>query len=199
MKRDPKMRIKMLWTALSAIFVILLVYYTLGKFVVQILEEKQHTRAEEIRLKELRGQCVKIRLAVNRFYDHHGYLPIKLVSDQTLDLDDERCIQMLRVLRNIERSDYPMNEKGRDYLDGVWLVPFVYDEGFRDLVVRKDPWGGSFRIRIDGDKDLEIKVQPKASAKPTLVKGQSALVWSNGPDGVMGVGEPEDDVISWRP
>jgi prepilin-type N-terminal cleavage/methylation domain-containing protein len=60
-----------------------------------------------------------------------------------------------------------------------------------------DPWGGTYKMVIDGDYDE--KVQPSQKGAPAIIlNGRRVAVWSEGADGKDGGGKIADDVITWN-
>ena len=150
--------------------------------------------------------CVEMEQAVQRFYDDNGTLPVEIAADTTFDSNSAEGLDMILVLMDQETTDPVLNAKGIKYLnvkqgkggetsgtDGL-----IYNSTGDTVLALFDPWGGDYKISLDGDFDETISVQPKAAASARNLQRRVAC-WSDGADGVDdGVtGSTKDDVTTW--
>lgn len=146
--------------------------------------------------------CTEMEQAIKRFFDDNGTMPIDVTGDTTIDSNSAEGLELLRVLLDKETGATTRNSKGIQYLnvkqgkndiDGV-----IYSDDGSTVEGIFDPWGGDYRITIDGDYDGSIDVQPKAETTSKTLARQVA-VWSDGADGTEdGVsGSTSDDVTTW--
>ncbi len=141
--------------------------------------------------------CVAIESAVNNFYTEYGTMPKdKLDADTTINSDDTN---LLNVLLGTETSASPLNTRSVKFLsvkegkaDKNGLIYNTDGKTVKDL---RDPWGGLFKIMLDGTYDEKIENQPTYS---TSLNGRRVAVWSGGADGVSGKGNIADDVTTWK-
>lgn len=158
------------------------------------IKKAKQTKAEHV--------CTEMQQAIKRFFDDNGTMPIDIAADTTIDSNSAQGIELLQVLLDKETGGTTRNAKGIKYLnvkqgkndiDGV-----IYSDDGTEVTGLYDPWGGDYRITIDGDYDGSIDVQPKAETTSRNLARQVA-VWSDGADGVEdGVtGETNDDVTTW--
>lgn len=140
--------------------------------------------------------CFELDEAVQRFHDDNGALPIDASSDETIDSNSAEGLMMLNLLygdgemgkgMSVRQPNYLNIKQGQNGVDGLFLSA----DGSEVMGLR-DPWGGSYKIRLDGNDDEEIEVQPKAQKEPRKLQRRVA-VWSDGKDS----DDPKDDVTTW--
>lgn len=138
-----------------------------------------------------RHQCLntvtQLSSAIDSFYNEYACLPLTGNADITVSTDTE-----IEVLKELLGMNGPINihgvrflsiKQGKNQKDGLIYRPDSYVlEGLFD------PWGGSYKIRLDLDYDEKIEVNG------VDVEDRRAAIWSDGPDRVSGT---EDDVRSW--
>lgn len=149
--------------------------------------------------------CTELEQGIQRFYDDNGTLPLDIAADSPsngIDSNSTEGLDLLLVLMNQEEADPPFNAKGIKYLnikqgksdtDGlIWNDAGTRVEGLYD------PWGGDYRIVLDGDFDEVITVLPKGASSGRKLQRRVA-VWSDGADGSdqSTVGKVQDDVTTW--
>ena len=146
--------------------------------------------------------CTELEQAVQRFYDDNGTLPVEIAADTELESNSAQGLGMILTLMNQETADPPLNGKGIKYLsvkqgnndiDGlIWNDAGTAVEGLYD------PWGGDYKIMLDGDFDESISVLPKGASTARLLQRRVA-VWSDGADGSQDgdIGTVKDDVTTW--
>lgn len=143
--------------------------------------------------------CTELQQGIENYYGDHHQMPLDLAADVTIESDSPQGLQLLRVLLNKEGPGPKENAKGHTYINikegnkGVDGLIYTDSGALKSLV---DPWGGSYKIRIDGDSDNKIEVKPKGSNK-TRELNKRAAVWTDGQDGVEDTGEAKDDVKTW--
>jgi len=145
--------------------------------------------------------CTEMESAIQRFYDDNGTMPLDVAVDTTVDSNSAEGIELLQVLldketvtdRNSKGHKYLNVKQGQNSIDGL-----IYSADGSEVQGLYDPWGGDYRIVIDGDYDGSITVQPKAEDTGRTLARQVA-VWSDGADGAEdGVnGKSNDDVTTW--
>jgi prepilin-type N-terminal cleavage/methylation domain-containing protein len=140
-----------------------------------------------------------IESAVNNFYTEYGSMPKSGDQDATVETDD---IQFLNVLLGTEGTGtnvlntrsirFLSVKEGKGKKNGL-----IYNSGGTTVQGLYDPWGGTYKVRLDLDYDERLaNVKPKAGAQVTL-NGRRVAVWSDGQDGVTATGKATDDVKTW--
>ena len=146
------------------------------------------------------ASCVAIESAVNNFYTEYGTMPVdNLSTDTTINSDD---LNLLNVLLGTETGSAPLNTRSVKFLSvkegKANKNGLVYDTSGSTVKGLYDPWGGLYKIALDGDYDEKIKAQPKGSSTSQTLNGRRVAVWSDGADGVSGTGKTADDVTTWK-
>lgn len=135
-----------------------------------------------------RGAIMQIEMAFQNFFDEYGMLPNEGTSDATFDSHKDTA--MFEALLGDDKTLSPKSIKyltmreGKDRKNGV-----VYDASGTSVIGVFDPWGGTYKIRLDLDYDNQIEVNGE------ILKGRRVAVWSDGPDQMAGTA---DDIYSWR-
>jgi prepilin-type N-terminal cleavage/methylation domain-containing protein len=139
-----------------------------------------------------------IESAVNNFYTEYGSMPMNGNADATVESNDT---QFLNTLLGTETGTNVLNTRGIRFLsvkEGKGNKNgLIYETGGSTVRGLYDPWGGTYKVRLDMDYDERLtNVKPKAGAQATL-NGRRVAVWSDGQDGVTATGKAADDVKTW--
>ncbi len=147
------------------------------------------------------GVCKELQLGIASFHAEYGKLPIRVSRDVTLDMNSAEGLALLNVLLGMVDGPNPVNVRGIKFIDikeaKAQRDGVVYAATDDRVVGFYDSWGGSYKVRLDGDGDEVVEVKPKAWNKAIKVEGSRVLIWSDGPDGVAERGGASDDVTSW--
>lgn len=146
--------------------------------------------------------CTELEQGINRFAEEYGTLPIDVTADTTFDSNSAQGMELLKVLldkedpagtvRNSRGIKFINMKQGKGNRGGL-----MYSADGATLLGLYDPWGGAYQIHLDGDFNEEISVKPKAAASSRTLNGRVCTVWSDGADGVTGIGKVTDDVTTW--
>lgn len=146
--------------------------------------------------------CTEMEQAIQRFYDDNGTMPTQVTSEQIIDSNSAEGLNILQVLLDQETGTPVLNAKGIKYLNVKQgdndIDGLIYSADGTTVEGLYDPWGGDYRIVIDGDFDESISVLPKGASTARQLQRRVA-VWSDGPDGVEdgSAGSVNDDVTTW--
>lgn len=144
--------------------------------------------------------ATSIESAVNSFYSEYGSLPAEINADQ--EFDTSKDSSLLNVLLGYERAGGSvLNSKAIRFLSvkeakankGGLVLTGGATPSATGLY---DPWGGGYKVMLDGDYNEIIEPSPKGGIKATL-NGKRVAVWSDGADGVDETGKAADDVKTW--
>ena len=155
---------------------------------------------------QAKNDLVQIVTAVNAYYTEYGKYPVATQgSDRTLPPDEaqEDLMDTLRGTggtlnpRNIVFFSPPTAKDSANPRAGIGLTD-------RKL---HDPWGGEYRIRIDGNYDNDVSNPYSSNAGSTLIRS-GVIAWSfgkdlasqtsAGPTADKNATTNKDDVISWQ-
>jgi len=148
--------------------------------------------------------CTGIELGVNNFFIEYSTLPSAATDDVEIETDTAAGLDFIRILLAGEpEGGTIMNVKGIKFLeikqgkankDGL-----MYSTDGTQILGLYDPWGGPYHVKLDGNSDEVIQVQPKASAVQKTLNGRRVAAWTNGADGVEDAndGKVTDDVTTW--
>jgi prepilin-type N-terminal cleavage/methylation domain-containing protein len=146
-----------------------------------------------------------IEQAVNNFYNEYGYLPSKTNTDTTIQTNPAEAQLLLEALTGKENDPPEFNTKAINFLtvkegkgdkskgrDGM-----IYENN--KPVAIFDPWGGTYKIRLNLDYDPILTVQPKGATSSRNLNARQVAVWSDGADGSDSatIGKASDDVVTW--
>jgi prepilin-type N-terminal cleavage/methylation domain-containing protein len=144
--------------------------------------------------------CTAIEGAVNTYYTEYSSMPrAALAADTTIDTIND--INLLQVLLGTETTTPILNSRkikflavkeGKARKNGI-----IYDTAGTGITGLFDPWGGAYFVALDGDYDEVVSPQTKAGAAAEKLNARRVAVWSNGADGVTGIGRITDDVKTW--
>jgi len=144
--------------------------------------------------------ATSIESAVNNFYSEYGSLPDTINTDA--ELDTSKDTDFLNVLLGYElATGTVLNTKGIRFLTiketkskkGGLALSGGSSPTATGLY---DPWGGGYKVMLDGDYNEIIEPKPKGGVKTTL-NGKRVAVWSDGADGATDTGKASDDVKTW--
>ncbi|MEO8615542.1 MAG: prepilin-type N-terminal cleavage/methylation domain-containing protein [Luteolibacter sp.] len=144
--------------------------------------------------------CVAIESAVNNFYTEYGTMPKDNLSADT-PLDTKTNLDLLTVLLGTETGTSPLNTRSVKFLSvregKANKNGLMYTSSGTTVTGLYDPWGGSYKVMLDGDYDEKITVKPVGGTSQTL-NGRRVAAWSDGADGITGAGKSTDDVTTWK-
>lgn len=146
--------------------------------------------------------CIALESAINNFYTEYGAMPTSGSADETVDTKDGNS-PMLKALLGLEGSGanvlntrgikFLSVKEGKNKMNGI-----VYNTTGTAITGIFDPWGGTYKVILDGDYDEKVDPKPKGGPKVTL-NGRRAAAWSDGADGKgADVGKAADDVVTWN-
>ncbi len=147
--------------------------------------------------------CTSIEQAVNQFYTEYNSMPKATIVEGTavetttadgnalldtlLGLETGATILNSRAVRFLSVKEGKAKKNGLIYtVGGTPKADGLYD-----------PWGGSYKVVMDGDYDEIVTPQPKAAAAAATLNGRRVAAWSDGADGVSATGKAADDVKTW--
>jgi len=151
------------------------------------------------------ASAAALESAVNNFYTEYGSAPVaNLATDQPpFETDKAAGVTLLRVLLGAEGTGTSvLNSRAVKFLS-VKEGKRVGTRGMNGLIYSTtgvpeglyDPWGGPYKVMIDGDYDEQITVTPTGGVAARL-NGRKVAAWSEGAD--YKSSRPGDDVITWN-
>ncbi len=152
--------------------------------------------------------CIALESAVNNFYTEYGAMPTSGSSDEKIETN-EKTNKTLIALLGLEAAGGTNNlnprnikflsvKEGKEVgTKGINGIIYTKQGGFNGIY---DPWGGSYKIMIDGDYDETLKsVKPKGSTAAVNLNARRVAAWSDGADGKDDAnGKATDDVVTWN-
>ncbi len=137
--------------------------------------------------------------AVNGFFSEYGSLPTDATADTPV-IDTSTDTELITILSGLpETSTPPKNPRAIKFLqvkEGKGKKNgMIYSQSGTSLVGLYDPWGGGYKVMMDGDYDERLTIP--APAKSTTLNGRRVAAWSLGADGTKGGGKTLDDVTTW--
>ena len=159
-------------------------------------------RQKALRVTSL-ATCTSLEQAINQFYTEYNSMPKATITEGTpVDTVDTAGKDLLDVLLGLEAGATTLNNRavrflsvreGKGNKNGL-----MYNTGTPATANGLyDPWGGSYKIEMDGDYDEVVKPKPKAATAAATLNGRRVAVWSDGADGVSATGKAADDVKTW--
>lgn len=147
------------------------------------------------------ASATALETAVNNFFTEYGTMPKEGMSSDT-PVNTKQNVDVVEVLLGLDKSTvtslnprlvkFLSVKEGKNNKNGI-----IYNSSGTSISGLYDPWGGAFKMVLDGNYDEQIEVQPTGGTKETL-NGRRVAVWSEGADGVTpGKGKPADDVKTW--
>ena len=150
------------------------------------------------------ASCSALESAVNNFYTEYGSAPVDNITSDTTVETGPAGVTLLRVLLGAEATTGTVlntravkflsvkegKKKGTGGSNGLIYSTAGAPEGLYD------PWGGPYKVRLDGDYDEKLTPNRTGFSDPQL-NGRKVAVWSEGADFSSGrkIG---DDVITWN-
>lgn len=160
--------------------------------------------------------CVAIEAAVNNFYTEYGAMPKSGLAADTpsvtpiITSGTSPDLAFLNALLGIETIPAPLNPRTIKFLsvrEGKYLTATTGMNGLvytpnsspATIIGLYDPWGGPYKVILDGDYSESISVKPKAATSAKILNGRRVAAYSDGADGVTTAktGTTADDVITW--
>ena len=147
--------------------------------------------------------CTSMEQAINQFYTEYNSMPKAAITEgtpvETVGADGNT---LLDVLLGLETTSPALNNRAVRFLSvregKARKNGLIYGTGTPATANGLyDPWGGSYKVEMDGDYDEIVKPQPKAAAAAANLNGRRVAVWSDGADGVSATGKAADDVKTW--
>lgn len=145
--------------------------------------------------------ATSLEAAIANFYSEYNYPPKAIDKDTDVSTDSDN--QFLNALSGYsESASPPLNlravkflsvREGKNKKDGL-IIKGTGTTTTADGLY--DPWGGPYKVLLDGDYDEVLLPKPSGGGSVTL-NGRKSAVWSNGADGIKGGGTVGDDVVTW--
>ncbi|MGL4400198.1 MAG: type II secretion system protein [Luteolibacter sp.] len=147
--------------------------------------------------------CIALESAVNNFYTEYGSMPTGGSGDSVLidtkDGSNETISALLgsNTTLNPRAIKFLSVKEGKKVGTNGGLNGIIFNSTGSQALAIYDPWGGTYKMVIDGDYNEQVKPSPKGGTTVTL-NGRRAAAWSEGADGKDGGGRIADDVITWN-
>lgn len=152
--------------------------------------------------------CIALESAVNNFYTEYGSMPTSQSGDSVLIDTKTGSDPTLRALLGIEgtganvlnpRAIKFLSVKEGKKIGTGGINGIIFSSTGTSIVGIFDPWGGSYKMVIDGDYNEQVKPAPKGGGAAVTLNGRRAAAWSDGADGKDAKpGKPADDVVTWN-
>jgi prepilin-type N-terminal cleavage/methylation domain-containing protein len=147
--------------------------------------------------------CTSMEQAIGQFYTEYNSMPKASITEGTpVDTTATDGKELIDVLLGLETGAATLNNRsvrflsvkeGKGNKNGL-----IYTTGATPKADGLyDPWGGSYKVEMDGDYDEVVRPQPKGGAAAATLNGRRVAVWSDGADGVSAAGKTADDVKTW--
>ena len=148
------------------------------------------------------ASCVSLESAVNTFFSEYGTMPVENLSNDTEFDTKTATTTLLNPLLGLEGATTPLNTRSIKFLNvkegKANKNGLIYNTNGTSVAGLYDPWGGSYKVMLDGDYDEKLTgVKPKGSSASITLNGRRAAAWSDGADGVTATGKSTDDVKTW--
>lgn len=146
--------------------------------------------------------CIALESAINNFYTEYGAMPTNGSADETIDTKDGNSA-LIKALLGLETGTNVLNTRGIKFLSVKEgknkMNGIVYSTTGTSVTGIFDPWGGTYKVILDGDYDEKVKPAPKGGSASVQLNGRRAAAWSDGADGKGGApGKAADDVVTWN-
>ena len=149
---------------------------------------------------------VGLESSVNAFYTEYGSIPATVTQDTELSTAATEGKALLTVLLGLEpTTGTPLNPRAIKFFSAREGKAKGTTGGTGGLVYSGtsgttiqglyDPWGGPYKIMLDGDYDEKIITAPTNGGGATL-NGRRVAAWSEGAD-YNGAKKSADDVKNW--
>lgn len=147
--------------------------------------------------------ATSLEMAVTGFFTEYGTMPADITTDTASGGDGTDTGSGLNIVKvllgSTDATSQTLNPRSIKFLSvreakarkgGV-----VYNTSSVALGLF-DPWGGPFKIVLDGDYDDVVKAKPAGGSEVTL-NGRKVAVWSEGAD-YKDSKKITDDVTTWK-
>ncbi|MGL5019041.1 MAG: type II secretion system protein [Luteolibacter sp.] len=153
--------------------------------------------------------CIALESAVNNFYTEYGSMPTNDSGDSVLIDTKSGSDPTLRALLGLEGTGASvLNPRAIKFLSVKEGKKIGATGGINGIIFSStgtsidgifDPWGGSYKMVIDGDYNEQVKPSPKGGGVAVTLNGRRAAAWSDGADGKAAAsGKVADDVTTWN-
>ncbi len=142
--------------------------------------------------------CTALETAVGSFYTEYGAMPKDGMTSDVVVETNASGIPFLKVLLGLEGTgDNVLNtraikslsvKEGKNNKNGL-----IYNGD--NVAGLFDPWGGPYKVALDGDNDEKLNVTPTNGTTVTL-RGRRVAAWSEGAD-YDSARKIADDVYTW--
>ena len=146
--------------------------------------------------------ATSLEAAVNSYFNEYSSMPKEDMTTDT-EIDTKIDKDFLKVLLGMETGTNALNTKSIKFLQAKegknGKGGLIYSGSGKAQTIESyiDPWGGSYKVMLDGDYDEIVEVKTKGETKKTSLNGRRVAVWSDGADGVSTTGKANDDVKTW--
>ncbi len=148
--------------------------------------------------------CTSLEAAIAQFYSEYNYPPKAIDKDTDVSTDSDK--EFLNELSGYTVTGTQLNlrsvkflsvREGKNKKDGLIITGTGINTSTAGLY---DPWGGPYKVLLDGDYDEVVTPKVSATSAPSqpALNGRKSAVWSNGSDGIKGGGTVGDDVVTWQ-
>jgi prepilin-type N-terminal cleavage/methylation domain-containing protein len=142
--------------------------------------------------------CTSLEIAVAQYFADYGAMPVDGMNTDTVIETNGSGVSFLNVLLGLDGTGAnAMNtraikflsvKEGKNNKNGL-----IYNGD--NVAGLFDPWGGPYKVALDGDNDEKLTVTPTNGTAVTL-RGRRAAAWSEGAD-YNAARKIGDDVYSW--
>ena len=139
---------------------------------------------------------VSLEQAVNQFYTEYGSMPSAVTTDTEISINDAEGKKLTLTLLGMETGTTPLNPRAVKFLSAkegkAKKNGIIYNTSGTAVDGIYDPWGGPYKLMLDGNYDERITVAPSGGTSVVL-NGRRVAAWSEGADYNVGK-KPADDV-----
>ena len=151
------------------------------------------------------ASCSALESAVSNFYTEYGSAPVdNLANDTLVETDKASGVTLLKVLLGSEgNAATVLNTRAVKFLSvkegkkkgTAGSNGLIYEGATGVPSGLYDPWGGPYKVMLDGNYDEQITVTPTGGVAARL-NGRKVAAWSEGAD--YKSSKIGDDVITWN-